>query len=39
MLGTVAIWLALASNNRGLATLGAVLLAVALATIVWNVIP
>jgi hypothetical protein len=39
MLGSVGVWLALARNKRDLTTLVALLVFVAAATLVWNVIP
>jgi hypothetical protein len=39
MLGTVAVWLVMAREKRGLLMLGALLLFMALATLSWNLIP
>ena len=39
MLGTVAAWLALNRDKRGLRMLGVVLLVIVLATLAWNLIP
>jgi hypothetical protein len=39
MLGTVAVWLVIACEKRGLLMLGALLLFMALATLGWNLIP
>jgi hypothetical protein len=39
MLGTVAVWLALARDKRDVLMLGAFLLFTALATVIWNIIP
>jgi len=38
MLGTVAVWLALARDKRDVLMLGAFLLFTALATLVWNIL-
>lgn len=38
MLGTVAAWLVIARDKRGLLMLGALLLFIALATLTWNLI-
>jgi hypothetical protein len=39
MLGTVAVWLALARNKRDYLMLGAFLLFMALGTLIWNIVP
>lgn len=39
MLGTAAVWLALARDKRDVLMLGAFLLFTALATVIWNIIP
>jgi hypothetical protein len=39
MLGTVAVWLALARDKRDVLMLGAFLLFTALATVIWNILP
>lgn len=39
MLGTVAVWLALARDKRDVLMLGAFLLLTGLATLVWNLVP
>lgn len=39
MLGTVAVWLALARNKRDYLMLGAFLVFTALATLIWNIVP
>ena len=39
MLGTVAVWLALARDKRDVRMLGAFLLLTGLATLVWNLVP
>ena len=39
MLGTVAVWLALARNKRDYLMMGALLIFTALATLIWNIVP
>ena len=39
MLGTLMVWRTLAGDNRGVRTLGIVVLLVVLGTLVWNLIP
>jgi hypothetical protein len=39
MLGTVAVWLALARDKRDLLMLGTFLLFTTLATVIWNIVP
>ena len=39
MLGTIAVWLALARTKRDMLMLGAFLLFTVLATFIWNILP
>lgn len=39
MLGTAAVWLALARNKRDYALFGAFLIFTAVATLIWNIVP
>ena len=39
MLGTAAVWLALARDKRDVWMLGAFLLFTSLATVIWNILP
>jgi hypothetical protein len=39
MLGTLIVWRALAGDKKGLLLLGAIILAIVVGTVVWNLIP